>query len=104
VPQLAPLEEVGQGQLLDDRGAEVVALLGGDHVGRHPLRHDQPAQPQPGGQGLGHRAGVDHVLGGQALDRADGLAVVAVLGVVVVLQHQRSNAGGPLHELAAAPG
>ena len=57
--------------------------------------HDQPAEPQPGRQGLARRTGVDDVLRRQALHGADRLAVVAVLRVVVVLDDQAHRARTP---------
>ena len=45
----------------------------------------QPAEPQPGRERLARGAGVDHVLGREPLERPDRLAVVAELGVVIVL-------------------
>ena len=54
-------------------------------------RHDEPAQPQRRRQRLAGRAGVDHVLRREALQRTDGGAVVAVLGVVVVLDRDRAG-------------
>ena len=50
------------------------------------------------------RACVDHALGAEALERADGSPVVAVLGVVVVLDHDGAAALGPGEESGAAVG
>ena len=55
---------------------------------RQPGRHQHPAQPHARRQPLARRADVDDLLGRQPLQRADGDAVVAVLGVVVVLDDQ----------------
>ena len=52
-------------------------------------RDDEPAEPQRRRQRLAGRAGVDDALGLEALQRPDGRAVVAVLGVVVVLDRDR---------------
>ena len=51
-------------------------------------RDHEPARPQRRGQRLADRAEVDHAVRRQPLQRADGCAVVAVLGVVVVLEDQ----------------
>ena len=53
-----------------------------------PGGSDEPAQPQRGRERLARRARVDDVLGVEALERADGGAVVAVLRVVVVLDRR----------------
>ena len=45
--------------------------------------------PERGREGLARRAGVDDPVGVEALERSDGRAVVAVLGVVVVLDCDR---------------
>ena len=52
-------------------------------------RHHQPADAERRREGLAGRAGVDDAVGVESLERADGRAVVAVLGVVVVLDRDR---------------
>ena len=52
-------------------------------------RHHKPAQPQRRRQRLAGRAGVDDPVGLESLEGADRRSVVAVLGVVVVLDHDR---------------
>ena len=64
--------------------------------------HDQPAQAQSRRQGLRHAADVGDPPGVEALQRADGLAVVAELGVVVVLDDQAVAVRRPGEELAPA--
>ena len=64
-----------------------------DHRVQQPRRDDQPAQPQRRGQALARRAGVDDVIGGERLQRADRLPVVAELPVVVILDHHPAPAG-----------
>jgi hypothetical protein len=59
---------------------------------------EQPSQAQAGGEDLAGRAGVYDVVGGEALQRADRVAVVAVLGVVVVFDHDRVVADGPVEQ------
>ena len=58
-------------------------------------RQHEPAEPQRGRERLAHRAGVDDAVGVEALQRADGGAVVAVLGVVVVLDDDRVAGAQP---------
>ena len=48
-----------------------------------------------GAEGLARRAGVDDPVGIEALERSDGRAVVAVLGVVVVLDRDRAGLAHP---------
>ena len=58
-------------------------------------REHHPAEPQTRRQALAGRAHVDDPVGVHALERADGLAVVAELAVVVVLHHVGVAALGP---------
>jgi hypothetical protein len=92
---VAALEQVGQGELLEHRAAAV----GGDALPRHragePLGQDEPPEPQPVGQRLARRPGVGDAVGIDALQRAHRLAVEAVLGVVVVLDDQAVDRLGP---------
>lgn len=62
-----------------------------------------PADAQAGRQGLARRAHVDHAIGRDSLQRADRCAVVAVLGVVVVLDHQ-VTASHPVQQRGATSG
>src|SRR5258708_3031990 len=55
-----------------------------------------------GGEGFGGGAEVDDVVRVEALEGADGLAVVAELAVVVVLQDQSAGASGPVDGGGAA--
>ena len=64
-------------------------------------RQQQPAEPQRRRERLARRAGVDDALGRHALQRADRRAVVAVLGVVVVLDDDRVAAPRPVEQLRA---
>ena len=93
--ELAAGEEVGERQLIEDRRAAVGQQLGlGDRPDELPGQ-DQPTEPQARRQRLARRTGVGDAIGVQALDGADGCAVVAELGVVVVLEHQRARALRP---------
>ena len=85
---LAAGEQPGERELLEHRRAfVVVGLLAQDRVGER-RRDDEPARPQRRGERLADRAEVDDAVRRQALQRADGCAVVAILGVVVVLEDQ----------------
>ena len=64
----------------------------------HRRRRDQPAEPEPGREGLARRADVHDAVRRQPLDRADRLPVVAVLRVVVVLDHETTGPGRPRDE------
>jgi hypothetical protein len=100
--ELAALEEVGEGKLLDHRRAEVIALLGGNQIRGDAFGGDHPAEPQAGCERLRNRARIHHTAGREALDGADRRAVVAVLGVVVVLEHEPPAGGRPLDQGGAA--
>ena len=63
--------------------------------------HRRPAETQRRADGLRGRAEVDDPIGREALERADRHAVVAELGVVVVLDDQGVAAARPGDELAA---
>ena len=78
-------DEVGERQLVDRRRAEVGDLLGArDRVGQR-LGDEQPAEPKTRSERLAGTPRVDDVGGRQPLDGTDRFAVVAELGVVVVL-------------------
>ncbi|GIF66197.1 hypothetical protein Ais01nite_42320 [Asanoa ishikariensis] len=87
--ELAVREEVGERELVHGRRATVGLHLGRGELVDQAGRRDQPADPQPGRQRLARRARVDHPVRVEALQSADRRAVVAVLGVVVVLHHDR---------------
>ena len=57
-------------------------------AGRELGRGDHPAEPQRRRERLRRRAEIDDAVGREPLQRADRRAVVAVLGVVVVLEHE----------------
>ena len=83
----AGLDQRGQGELVERR-----ASRGRRGSSRRVTRrstsdggHDEPAQPECRRQRLADRADRDHPVRRQTLHRADRLAVVAELGVVVVL-------------------
>ena len=82
-------EEVRERVLLDPRRALVGEQLVVAEGVEEARGHDQPAEAQRGRERLAGRAGIEHAVGLEALERADGRAVVAVLGVVVVLDRER---------------
>ena len=96
--ELASRDEIGECVLLDARCSAVADQL----VLRDALEqyggHDEPAQAERGRERLARRARIDHVLGREPLQRPDGSAVVAVLGVVVVLDRHRAVRAQPVHE------
>ena len=67
-------------------------------------RDDEPAEPQRGRERLARRAGVGDAVGFEALQRADRRAVVAVLGVVVVLDGEGVAVAQPGEQRGAALG
>ena len=72
--------------------------------GRAASGSDQPAEAQGRGQRLARRAEVDDPLGSEALERADRRAVVAELGVVVVLDDERVSPFAPSRAGRRRPG
>jgi hypothetical protein len=81
--------------LLDPRGAPVgEQLLACDRLEQRG-GYDEPSEPERRSQRLAERAGVHDAVGVKALERADRRAVVAVLGVVVVLDRDRARPAQP---------
>ena len=62
----------------------------------------EPAESQARGEDLARRARVHDAVRAEALDRADRLAVVAELGVVVVLDDHGAAPRRPVGEARAA--
>ena len=87
--ELAALEEVGEGELLEAGRAPIEVLLRHRDRLDEPRRDDHPAESQARGERLARGSGVDDIVRGKPVERPDRLAVVAVLGVVVVLEDQR---------------
>ncbi len=82
--------EVGGDEVLGDRrGAQVGALLAALHLVEDRRRRDRPAEPHPGRQDLGERAGVDHELVVERVERRQRVALVAQHPVRVVLHDQQ---------------
>ena len=97
-------DEVGEAQLVQDARPRLPFALGSEHAVHVPLRQHHPAEPHRGGQALADRADVDHALGVETLDGADGLAVVAELPVVVVLQDHPAPRACPVDHRCPALG
>ena len=94
-------DEFGQGQLVQRARHPVGVPLGRGDLRDEVGRRHHPGEPQAGGQRLAHRAEVDDPLRVEALERADGLTVVAELPVVVVLQDQAAGGAGPVDDRRA---
>ena len=93
---LPALEHHREPELREHGGAAVVGEP--SPAGSPPAsvgRRDEPADPQRRRERLADRAHVDDALRVEPLQRPDGLAVVAVLGVVVVLEHEGVAARSP---------
>ena len=69
-------------------------------IGPTARRQHQPTQPQRRRERLAGRPHVDHPVGRQPLQRAERSPVIAILGVVVVFDHQPPGAG-PLQQRRA---
>ena len=78
--------------------------LGDDRVRRGRAGATSQPSRRPGREALGGGAAVDDPVGGHALQRADRAPVVAVLGVVVVLDHVAVDVARPADELVAPVG
>ena len=104
VPLEAPGgDELREGELAERGAGDVRPLLAHHQLLAHVRRGDHPAQPQGRGQRLRHAAQVDDVLGRERRERGHRGPVVAVLGVVVVLDHQPSGRGPrPVQQRAPA--
>jgi hypothetical protein len=96
-------DELGQGQLIERAGLPVGQPLGRGDIAHQVAGQDQPAEAESRGQALAGRAGVDDVIGREALNGADRLAVVAELAVVVVLDDYAAGVAGPLDHPGPAP-
>ena len=104
VVELAALEDVGERELVEGGRAHVGGLLGhrsgsgsapaATAASRGAARVPAPCSRNPRTPRVA----------AQALDRADRLAVVAELGVVVVLDDQRAGPRRPVHEGRPAVG
>src|ERR1700728_4128056 len=89
VPVVGPGgDELGERELREAAGLRIRQVLGLGYGIDQAGWNYQPAQPHSRRQGLTDGAGVDDVLGGQRLQGANRLAVVAELPVVVVLDDQ----------------
>ena len=102
--ELAAHDEVAQRQLPHHLRAAVLDGLGGGDLPRQPRGRQHPAEAHARRQALAGGADVEHALGREPLQRADRDAVVAVLGVVVVLDDQPLLALGPLDQRGAPRG
>jgi hypothetical protein len=103
--EVAVAHEVGEHGLVEGRGAVVEGFANAAEARDEVVRDDDVADAQRGEQDLAEGADVDDALiGVEALERGDRLVVVAVFGVVVVLEDPGAGAARPLEELEAARG
>src|SRR5690348_5158231 len=102
--ELAAVEEIREGQLLqsgrssvcgDLRGCDCLAEVSGQH---------EPADAYAGGQSLAESPRVHHLIGSQSLKCAKGIAVEPVLGIVVVFDDDGIVAVSPLQNGGATRG
>ena len=100
--ELPPFDEVAEGELADDLVPPVLDRLRGRQLPGEPGWHQRPAEPQARGEALARRADVGDPLRRQSLEGADAGAVVAVLGVEVVLDDQGFVPLRPLDQRRAA--
>ena len=76
----------------------------GCHLAHEVARNAGPPQAHAGRERLAGRPDVGDTVGREPLEGSDRLAVVAVLGVVVVLDDQASLRGGPRRSARRAGG
>ena len=88
-------QQAPQHELVEDGAPAVLERLGLGHRAGEARREHEPAEAQAGRERLAGRAGVGDLRGREGLQRADGLAVEAELGVVVVLDDQAVALAGP---------
>ena len=93
-------DQVGERPLLEARAAAVGHGPGGDDGGASSAGKQQPAESEGGCEGLGDGARQHDRVRRQALQGAGGPAVVAQLGVVVVLENQGAARARPGDQLA----
>ena len=103
VPVVATrLHQPRERQLVESRRAPTGQRLGLDEIVHQVRRREHPADSDARRERLADRPQRDHAVGRQALERADGLAVIAELRVVVVLDDVAVDRPGPGHQLLAA--
>jgi hypothetical protein len=76
-------------------GEVVEQNLAGRQLCHESVGDDEPSEAQCGSERLGRAPDVDDAVGAKALERAHGFAVVAKLGVVVVLDDQAAGGAAP---------
>jgi hypothetical protein len=86
---------LAEGDLIECGDVEVLACSQVDDWVEQSWGEYEPAETEAGGQGLAGGAGVDDAVGVEGLERADGLVVVAELGVVVVVDHVAAGSACP---------
>lgn len=94
-------EQVGEDELRERGAGDVARVPSGDQVGTQASGGDQPAETQPGRQRFGRAAGVRDVIRGGGLLRRNRWLVIAMLGVLVVLDDQAVAFVRPRQQLAA---
>jgi hypothetical protein len=96
--ELAADDEVGERVLLDVGCREVCRPFLADDCIEQRFREDKPSDPERRCKRLARRAAVDDAVGLEALEGADRQAVVAVLGVVIVLDRDRVALSQPIEQ------
>jgi len=100
----ARADELGERQLVDGAGVPVGDRLGGEDAVDQVRRYDEPAESDTRREGLARSSGVHDPLRSERLERAQRVAVVAELAVVVVLDDQAPGRVAPLGDESPAPG
>ena len=98
---IATVDERGECELIDRGRTGVLRGLRGANLVDERVGQAHPAQADARRQRLRRRPDVDDAAGVQPLDRPDRVAVVAELGVVVVLDDEPIRSVGPRDEVRA---
>jgi hypothetical protein len=99
---LAAADEFCEGTLLERRRADIEQVLDPLCLVDKPLWKDRPGEPERRCECLRGRAEIGDAGVVESLDRPDRFAVVAELGVVVVLDDERITLARPVEQLAAS--
>ncbi len=101
--QMTLADEIDQGRLGDRRGVGIDQRPDREEGVDQLLGHHHVADPQARKHDLAHGADVDHpAIAIEALEGRERPPGVAVLAVVVVLEHEAAGRARPLQELEAA--
>jgi hypothetical protein len=100
--ELSPFEKVGERELLENGRTHILQMFGVRDVLHQTRRQHHPAEAQRRREGLACRADVGGAFRRDALERANRFAVVAKLGIVVVLDDDGVSLSGLFEQGSAS--